>query len=189
MQVNRTASAIVSFDEGRRQPRTHLFVAATIYSDGDAARVRIRNMSPSGVLIEGADLPEPGTAVTLKRGSLEASGEVAWKADQKAGIAFSSAVQVASWMLRHPSSRQARIDAIVTDFKTGRQAVDQEQKAEASPGIGSLETELRGLRAELALLGNKLVNDPILVATHPEIQMLDISVQRVDRMISQIRDA
>jgi hypothetical protein len=189
VQVTSTASTIVSLDEGRRQPRTHLFVAAAVYSDGDAARVRIRNMSPSGALIEGSDLPEPGTAVTLRRGSLAASGEVAWKADQKAGIAFCSPVQVASWMSRQPSSPQERVDAIVADFKTGRQEGEHRQGPADPPGIGSLESDLRELRADLAQLGEKLVNDPVLIAAHPEIQMLDVSIQRIDRMIGPLRDS
>jgi hypothetical protein len=184
--VNSPASAIVSLDEGRRQPRTHLFVAATLYCQGDTVPVRIRNMSPSGVLLEGADLPETGTAITLKRGGLQAAGEVAWKADRKAGIAFSGTVHVASWMSRQPSSHQARVDAIVSDFKTGRRAEEHETPA-PSPGSTSLEAELLELRAGLAELGNSLANDPALIAAHPEMQMLDVSVQCIDRMIGQLR--
>lgn len=186
--VNSAASAIASVNEGRRQPRTHLFVAATIYSDAGAAAARIRNMSPSGALIECADIPEPCTAVTLKRGSLHASGQIAWKADQKAGIAFSTTVQVASWMSRQPSSHQAQVDAIVSDFKTGRRVDGQGLAAEVLPGISSMETQLLELHADLAQLGDSLINDLALIATHPEIQILDISVQRLDRMIKQLRD-
>lgn len=186
--VNSAASAIARVNEGRRQPRTHLFVAATIYSDAGAAPARIRNMSPSGALIECADIPDPCTAVTLKRGSLEASGQIAWKIDQKAGIALSTTVHVASWMSRHPSSHQARVDAIVSDFKTERRVEVHGPTAEALPGISSMETQLLELRADLAQLGDSLINDLALIATHPEIQMLDISVQRLDRMIRQLRD-
>jgi hypothetical protein len=187
-RVNSAASTIATLDEGRRQPRTHLFVAATLYCGGGAAPVRIRNMSPSGVLVEGPALPEPLTPVTLKRGSLKISGEVAWKAGQKAGIAFSTTVDVGAWMSRQPSSDQARIDAIVSDFKTGSGAHGSPHTAEPLPGGNSLETELLALHADLVRLGNSLVNDPDLIADHPEVQMLDISVQRIDRMIGRLRD-
>ena len=187
-RVTSAASTIVTLDEGRRQPRTHLFVAATLYGGGGASPVRIRNMSASGVLVEGAGLPQRLAAVTLKRGSLQITGEVAWKADQKAGIAFSTTVDVGAWMSRQPSSDQARIDAIVSDFKTGSGAHSGGQAAEPLPGCNSLETELLQLRADIARLGNSLVNDPALVAAHPEVQMLDISLQRVDRMIERLRD-
>jgi hypothetical protein len=53
----------------------------------------------------------------------------------------------------------------------------------------SIEAELTALRAELVRLGDGLASDAILVATHPEIQMVDIALQRVDRIIGQVRDA
>jgi len=184
--VDSTASAIVSFDEVRRQPRTHLFVAATLYSGGDAEPVRIRNMSPSGALLDGAVIPEPGTAVTLKRGSLEACGRVAWSADQKAGIAFSGPVEVAAWMSRQPSSHQARVDEIMAEIRIGRKPAGHAGLATEADGAGSLEMELFQLRADLSGLGGKLANDPALIAAHPEIQMLDVSIQRIDRMLGQL---
>jgi hypothetical protein len=184
--VDSSASAIVIFDEGRRQPRTHLFVAAILYSGGRAAPVRIRNMSPSGALLEGAGIAEAGTAVTLKRGSLEAFGVVAWSADLKAGIAFSGPVEIASWMSRKPPSHQARVDEIVAEIRTGHPGPDHLRPAPRTYGAGSLEAELAQLRADLSRLGGKLASDPALIAAHPEIQMLDVSVQRIDRMIGQL---
>jgi hypothetical protein len=50
-----------------------------------------------------------------------------------------------------------------------------------------LEVELGQLRAELAELESALLADVILVATHPEIQTLDISVQRIDRILTSLR--
>jgi hypothetical protein len=184
--VDSSASAIVIFDEGRRQPRTHLFVAAILYSGGRAAPVRIRNMSPSGALLEGAGIAEAGTAVTLKRGSLEAFGVVAWSADLKAGIAFSGPVEIASWMSRKPPSHQARVDDIVAEIRTGQPRPDHGKPATKANGAGSLETELAQLRADLSRLCGMLANDPALIAAHPEIQMFDVSVQRIDRIIGQL---
>ena len=186
--MNTATSAIASLDEGRKHPRTHLFVAATIYSDKGAVPVRIRNMSPSGALIECADIPEPGVAVNLKRGSLQASGEIAWKVDQKAGVAFSTPVHVANWMSRQRAPHQATVDAIVSDFNTERLGGGSGQTASVLPAISSMETQLLELRGDLAQLGNSLISDADLIANHPEIQMLDVSVQRVDRMLQQLRD-
>jgi hypothetical protein len=47
--------------------------------------------------------------------------------------------------------------------------------------------ELTQLRAELGALENALIADVILVATHPEIQMLDIACQRIDRVLRHLR--
>jgi hypothetical protein len=92
-------------------------------------------------------------------------------------------------MARQPPSHQARVDAIVSEFKTGRPGGGHGQSAESPAGVESLEIQLLELRADLAKLGGKLVDDLALIAAHPEIQMLDISVQRIDRMIGQLRDA
>jgi hypothetical protein len=38
------------------------------------------------------------------------------------------------------------------------------------------------LKADLTQLGNSLAADMIIVATHAEIQLIDISLQRIDRI-------
>ena len=98
--------ALSTLDEGRRHPRSHLFVVATLYSDMGSTPVRIRNMSQYGALIEAQLIPEPGAAVILKRGGLETTGEIAWKADRKAGIALSKSVDVAEWLQRQAGAHQ-----------------------------------------------------------------------------------
>jgi hypothetical protein len=45
-----------------------------------------------------------------------------------------------------------------------------------------MQSELSALRSELTKLGEGLVGDIILVATHPELQLLDVALQRVDRI-------
>ena len=50
--------------------------------------VAIFDLSATGALIGGADLPEPGTVVTLTRGSLSAAATVAWRDDTRAGLQF-----------------------------------------------------------------------------------------------------
>lgn len=163
--------------DGREQPRTHLFVIAALSSPASSCPVHIRNMSPSGALVEAAILPPPGVKVTLKRGSLKANGRVAWQSDRKAGIAFDATVFVADWMCRQPVEHQDRVDEIVSDLRQGTTG-----PAPTNDGPFSVHCELVLLRAELEQLGNALVSDTILVVTHPEIQLLDVAMQRVDRI-------
>jgi hypothetical protein len=150
-----------------------LFVAATLYSDAGSAPVRIRNMSQSGALIEASVVPDPGTAVILRRGSLQTAGHIAWKVEGKAGLAFSTRVNVGDWLSRQVRGHQDQVDEIVSSLKSGRQ-----------PGSA----ELQALRADLVRLGNGLAGDAILVATHLEVQMIDIALQKVDRIIGQLRN-
>lgn len=162
-----------------------MFVAATLYSPAGSCPINIRNMSLTGALIEGAVLPEQAMAVTLRRGSLEAEAKIVWKANRKAGIAFTGAVQVADWMSRTPPSHQARIDEIVMGIRApgGRMPAP----AAPPPAGSSIETELHALKAELTQLETGLTNDMAVIAAHPEIQLLDIAIQRVERLLSRSR--
>lgn len=183
--MSSAASATTSIDEVRAERRTHLFVAATLCADERSTPVNIRNMSPTGALIESSALPAAGTVVTLKRGSLEIAGRIAWKAGRKGGIAFCSAIRVAQWMSRMSGGDQQRVDKIVSDYKAG---TSNAALPAAADGCGDTVTaELLVLRTELAQLGDDLIGDMALVAAHPEIQTLDIALQRVDRLIARLR--
>lgn len=187
VDVSPATHAVSTLDESRSDPRNHLFVAATLYSDAGSAPVRIRNMSQSGALIETSAVPDQGAAIMLKRGSLQASGQIIWKVEGKAGIAFSTRVSVADWLSRQGRAHQQQVDEIVSTLRSTRQ-----HDCAHGPSIAgdtSVDTELQALRADLVLLGNGLARDAILVATHPEVQMVDIALQRIDRIIQQLRNS
>lgn len=167
----------------RSHTRTHLFVIATLYSNEGTGPVFLRNMSPTGALVEGSFLRDVGTLVRLKRGSLQATASVIWVDGRKAGITFDSPLFVADWMSRETSSHQHRVDEVVRKFKDH---ADTASCAESTPWIAqrvSIESELKSILDELARLGNALVGDLILVATHPEIQVIDILVQRLEGIL------
>ena len=178
-----SVSALAPFhsNEGRHHDRTHMFVAATLYSAAGSCPIHIRNMSLTGALIEGSVLPDQGIVITIRRGSLEAKATIVWKANRKAGIAFCGGVQVGDWMSRTPPSHQARVDEIVR----GIRAPGGSMAAEAPlPADASLEAELRALKEELVQLETGLTRDMAVVAAHPEIQLLDIALQRVERLLA-----
>lgn len=170
--------------EVRHHDRTHMFVAATLYSDIGSCPVHIRNMSLQGALIEGSALPELDAPVTLRRGDLAASARIVWLAGRKAGVAFCATVYIADWMSRNGDSHQARVDDIVRDIRSERGRPDP---APGSPNTTPVNTllnaELTALRAELIAMESGLTGDIVVVATHPEIQLLDVALQRVERML------
>lgn len=178
---------IDSGHEARRQARTHLFVAATLYADAGSTSVTIRNMSQSGALIEGAVLPGVGERISLKRGQLQAAGAIAWRAGRRAGVRLEAAVHVRDWMSRQVSAGQQRVDELVSIVR------NHGPKATAlpppSPVQMSCEAELHQLRLDLGELETALLKDIVLVATHPEIQTIDIAIQRVDRILKDLRAA
>lgn len=160
-------------------------MAATLYADGGSTPVNIRNMSQSGALIEGALLPDVGIRVALKRGQLHAIGWIAWRVDRKAGVRLETAVHVSDWMSRHGGSGQERVDALLSIVRSD--APGDGGAPDGAAEAASIEAELALLRADLTGLGSALTGDAILVATHPEIQAIDISVQRVDRIVKLLR--
>ena len=172
--------------EHREQSRTHLFVVAALNSEAGSAPVHVRNMSASGALVEGNDLPSPGTRVALKRGSLATGGLVAWKGGRRAGISFDSSIHVADWMSRLPAAHQSQVDQIVASIKHGLPPTEGAASPDAR-GMLDILAELAVLKADLTQLGNSLAGDMIMVATHPELQLIDISIQRVDRIAARLR--
>lgn len=174
----------------RHAPRTHLFVIATLSWSEGSTPVHVRNMSGNGAQIEAAALPEPGSPVVLKRGSLKADGRIAWAADRKAGLAFAGSVNVIDWMARQSNARQDQVDEIVTALKSAAGRSDDADVQARVPDIPTvIETEVELLRNDLIHLGNVLAADVILVATHPEIQSLDISLQRIERIMGALERA
>lgn len=175
--------------EGRHHERTHLFLAASLHSTAGSCPVHVRNISASGALIEGAIVPNKGDRLILKRGSLEASADVVWKVGRKAGISFHSVIIVSDWMGRQPSAHQGRVDAMVQAIRSGARdgaggAGDPQAAAAAQP---SVEAELEELGRTLTALEQGLLGDVILFATHPEIQLIDVARQAVERMLRIVR--
>ena len=174
--------------EHRHVARTHLFVIATLCWDSGSTPVHVRNMSAKGALIEAAVVPKPGHLVVLKRGSLQVSGRVAWSASRQAGLAFHVMVSVTDWMAKRANAQQDQIDKIVSTLKSAADPNDHPVPALINPGRpAAIEAELTLLSAELAQLGNGLAADVVLVATHPEIQLLDIALQRIGRILDALR--
>lgn len=138
-------------------------------------------MSQTGALIESAELPVVGCAIALRRGQLQADGFVVWLAGTKAGIRFKSPAFVSDWMARQ-NVGQGQVDDLVSSLKDSALA-----RVRLTSSVPSTESELMRLRDDLASLGSALALDIVVTATHPEIQLLDISIQRIDRILGRLR--
>ncbi len=158
-----------------------MFVAATIYADGASSPVNIRNLSQTGALIEGPVLPDVGERIALKRGQLQVSGWIAWRVERKAGVRLDASVHIPDWIKRQVSSGQERVDALLELVRSD--AAPPADPVTVPGQAASVEAELRQLRTELGELERRLIEDPVLVAAHPEIQTIDISLQRIDRIV------
>ena len=187
---NRTADA-------RSAARESLCAAAALYCDGCSAPVRIRNMSVTGALVEGAALPDVGALVQLVRGGLIVHALVVWVAGGQCGLKFSGGVDVQEWRAGPLNGEQERVDEVVRLVKAGAVPLPVAPLAPAGPAQGGrlrarLGGDLRRARELLDDLGGALASDPGIVERHgPKLQNLDIAMQviaAVEAGIAEQRD-
>lgn len=185
--MENTVSISSQPSELRHGTRTHLMVIATLCWEAGSTPVYVRNMSVRGALIEAPNLPKAGSLVILKRGSLEVGGRIAWASSRQAGLAFDAPVGVADWMVRQANVHQDRIDEIVAELRAAKARNEQPNVSAMGPdNPAAIEAELAHLRSDLVQLGNGLAADVILVATHPEIQLIDIALQHIERIVEAL---
>ena len=172
--------------DGRCLARKSMFVAAVLQAGEQSLGVKIRNLSPTGALLEGAVMPPPDSRIALVRGPLHATGRVAWAEGGRCGIAFDGHVEVDSWLSGKAPSHQALVDAMIEEVKRDLDALADIETALIEPesGIGrggiAEAAELDQIIASLAALGERLTDDPLVVAGHMvELQAIDEAQQRL----------
>jgi PilZ domain len=176
-----------------RQPRKNLLLAATIEADGLKVPVRIRNLSEGGAMVDGSALPRTGTLLTLTRAEIEVGGRVVWQTQGRCGVAFdTTAITVDEWVSGNRVASfqghrgQARVDAIQQAVRSG-DALPAEPAAPAAPDLANLGTrlveEIFHVRELLDRLGEQLIDDPHVIATHmASLQNLDRASQILDHL-------
>lgn len=184
--------------DARAAARVSIYLAATLFGDGSSSPVKIRNMSATGALVEGAVVPDVGAAVRLVRGRLIASGIVTWAAENRFGLKFSRRIDVQQWRANPANSEQQRVDEIVRLVKAGAVPLPVPPLAQTSlpDEVPNAATDLsQELRCALELLDNLgciLASDSALVMRHgPALQNLDIAMQviaAVEAIIAGRRD-
>lgn len=171
--------------EQRLERRNNLFVVAALRwldaasgasgAPGAPAApvpVRIRNLSPTGALIEGALLPQVGTSVHLSRGQHSVAGELKWRGETQAGLQFSTNVEVADWLPASArSTGQQRVDRIVFEAKAAGVGTGITPAGPSAPDYAAI------ARA-LVAAGDELLAVPGLAERHPgALQVIDIAAQ------------
>lgn len=188
MSANSPGLMPAASHEGRHCERIHLFLGAVLQSGSGCCPVHIRNISPSGALIEGSIVAAKGEELVLKRVGLEASATIVWKIGRKAGIAFASTIHVADWISKRPSAHQARVDDMVQAIRSG--SVERPGEIGEKPPLppdSLIEAELEALKYYLGELEHGLAADVVVAAAHPEIQLLDVALQSIERMLLNLR--
>lgn len=113
----------------RIDPRSNVFLGAVLYVGSKSWPVRIRNLSMTGALVDGRNLPAKGTTVRLQRGGLSADGKIAWQHQNHAGISFGDAVSIAEWVRPTFHAGQRKVDMVVAAIRNEVEAGAQPQPA------------------------------------------------------------
>ncbi len=188
--------------EDRVAPRTNLLLAATAEVGGRSLPIRIRNLSETGALIEGAGLPEAGMPLILMRGDLQVAATVAWAAGSRRGVRFGGPTPVTEWTGGKPRTidctglrDQRRVDAIQAEARadpvTGRalrssegpatNPVSQDLDARLADELGYVQRLLEGL-------GDELIADLLLIQRHGKsLQSLDLVGQILGHVAAILR--
>lgn len=118
--------------QNRRTRRSHVLMAASIEADGVSVMVKLRNLSPDGALVEGAQLPRVGCPVVFRKKELNLAGRVAWITAGRAGIAFDTTLDPEAVMRHVPRTRPPahsdfrRPRLAASDLSPGERKVAQE---------------------------------------------------------------
>ena len=168
--------------DSRGASRSNMFIAAVLVAPDGAVPVKVRNMSATGALVEAATVPLPETEVRLVRGTLEIGGAVAWSAEGRCGLHFSSLACVRDWLAPAANRDQQRVDEMVSLLKLGAVPLPKRSKpetdcpADAMPAI--LGADLHRLSRLVERLGNELAGDTLVLESHAQaLQSVDIVVQ------------
>ena len=170
----------------RREPRTSLFVMATLYAASGSSPVKVRDLSSAGALIEAGVIPSPGTRVRLSRGSLNIMGEIVWCRGERAGLRFESSLSVAEWLPRERTPQQ-RVDSIFHEAKASRAALPLPSDTQTTLTPSKLSAvDLTQLRVAIESLAEDLAADADVMERHrSKLQSLDIAAQALRKLAAE----
>lgn len=180
-------------EAGRLAPRKNLFLMAMLMVGGANRAVRVRNLSASGALIEGLNLPPTGGSAILQRGSVHAECVLVWQADGHAGLRFANPITLRDWVPGASGDGQMRVDRTIAQTRATTATSSSPESAPGSfadiePGLlGRTADELAFVSRRLEALGSDLASDPQVAMRHPaSLQELDISMQILGHISSML---
>lgn len=168
-------------DCARIEERTNMFVLATLVAEGVSNRVKIRNMSPSGALIEGPLLPRTGVPIKLCRAETTLTGYVVWSAGKHAGLRFRERAVVLDW-LPTTNGGQRAVDQAVSLAKAEKEAGLLPSSQAPLPSSTISSADLMAIANLIDKLADEMACDPAVVSKYMDkLQILDIAGQTLKK--------
>lgn len=170
----------------RAEDRTSLFIMAQLHCGGASRPVKLRNISPTGALIEGEGIPAVGSHAELRRGAQSATGTVVWRDPGlagKAGIHFDRPTDVELWL--PTAAMQRSVDFAVE----GMRAAEPVAAGRAPLHASTISTEdMESVALMLDDLADALSHDAgVLFNYAMKLQALDIGAQMLRKLAFQAR--
>ena len=180
-----------AYDPGAQQRtdmRSNMFVTAVLYADGGSVPIRIRNMSRGGALIESAIIPPEASQVRLSRGSLSVGGHIAWRRDNRAGIRFDAAVEVANWLPRgNKPTEQQRVDELIQACRSETSQGGERTSPKSAAGQAEIVRHLREYRDTLNAVAEELAGCVAIAKTYPiALQKIDVTAQMLEKLAARL---
>ena len=91
----------------RRSSRSNVYLVATLELPDRSQRVKLRNLSEDGAMVEGAGMVDEDSELLFRRNQLCVAGRVAWVQGPYAGIAFGERLE-RKVVVRHVPARATR---------------------------------------------------------------------------------
>ena len=171
-------SVVAVAKNARTASRSNVFLTATLVASGRSYPVRVRNISRGGALVDAAELPDAGSAVTLQRGSLSVQGAVAWRERDHCGVRFDTPIVVAEWVRRVGYSGQEQVDKMVRLVRLPGAA----DEVSGVPPAGA--DSIGAIARDLAAACERLACIPEVVSAAPEeLLVLDAIAQRLEKIL------
>ena len=175
-------------DPTPRAARTNLDLAATLVGEGSRLAVTVRNLSATGALIRAPVAIDESGAVCLLRGSLSATGMLAWSDGQNGGIRFDTPIDLAAWA---PVTTRGQRDVDRMVAQSRGQVAPLRQPGAPSRPVDDVRADIVTRIAEeigfaartLERLGARLAEDPGVIARHgADLQDVDVTAQALGHL-------
>lgn len=170
-------------DTRRERARKNMFLSAMLQSSTGNCPAIVRNLSASGAMVEAAIVPDEGAAVRLVRGSLCASGRIAWRSNSRCGLVFSSHANIDSWLAPDCNNAQMSVDRLVYGYNSQSSKLLSDEPVGPTLFMPAIVEAASCVAALLRAVGHRLADDCSLIAAHSaELQAFDVAAQALEAM-------
>lgn len=177
-----------------RDPRTNTLLSVAANLPNGAAMFRVRDISGSGALLEGAPLPAVGQAITIHRHDCALAASVVWVRGNRCGIRFDQPVDV-TWFIGRGKAgtapaHQARVDAIQAQLRgNGTPLTGIADPQPAARNACQPVHEIGYVMRLLESLVDDLTSDGYILNRYGQaLQKIDVAQQALQKVQNALRD-